>query len=126
MNALVIKTGNIVNIVDKKGEHYIDTNFNPYTKDELEFFIKQNINQRKQTNKVDDENDEEEREIMGIEMNGQFMSFDEFNRLQVINSHTEKVLWLASTVIEQHPDFAPRQVADFCLTIYRIIKDNIK
>ena len=121
MNALVIKTNTIVNIVEKRGDHYIDTNFNPYTKDELEFFIKQN-------KKINDDNDddEEEREILGVEMNGQMMSFAEFNQLQMMNGHLEKVLWLAATVIEQHPDFSTRQVADFCLTIYKILKENLR
>ena len=124
MNALVLKTGKIVNIVDKRGEHYLDSNFNPYTKEELEFFIKQNINNAKKRD-MDDE-DEEQQEILGVEVNGRIMSFEEFNRLQILNGHLEKVLWLASTVIEQHPDFNPRQVADFCMVIYRIIKDNLK
>lgn len=121
MLALVLKTQNVVDIVEKRGDHYIDTNFNPYTKDELEFFIKQN-------KKINDDNDEdeEEREILGVEMNGQMMSFEEFNQLQMMNGHLEKVLWLAATVIEQHPDFSPRQVADFCLTIYKILKENLR
>ena len=125
MNALVLKTGKIVNIVEKKGEHYIDANFNPYTKDELEFFIKQNANNANKRD-MDENDDEEEQEIMGVEVNGRIMSFEEFNQLQMLNSHLEKVLWLAATVIEQHPDFNPRQVADFCMIIYRIIKDNLK
>lgn len=124
MNALVIKTGKIVNIVDKKGEHYLDNNYNPYKKEELEFFIKQNNCQKRQV-VDDDDDDDEEREIRGIEMNGQFMSFEEFNRLQVINSHVEKCLWLAASVIEQHPDFHSHQVAEFCLNIYRRIRDNL-
>jgi len=122
MNALVIKTNTIVNIVEKRGDHYLDTNFNPYTKDELEFFIKQNTNNKKRD--VDD--DEDEQEILGVEMNGQMMSFEEFNKMQTLNGHLEKVLWLAATVIEQHPDFAPQRVADYCITIYKILRDNIK
>lgn len=123
MNALVIKTNTIVNIVEKRGDHYLDNNFNPYTKDELEFFIKQNKNRNENDN---DDDDEEEREIFGVEMNGQMMSFAEFNQLQMMNGHLEKILWLAATVIEQHPDFSPRQVADVCLTIYKIIKENLR
>lgn len=126
MNALVIKTNKIVNIVEKRGEHYLDNNFNPYTKDELEFFIKQNMNDAKRRVVDDDDEDEEEKEIIGIEGSGQYMSFDDFSRIQMITSHTEKMLWLAATVIEQHPDMNPRQVADFCLNIYRIIHDNMK
>lgn len=124
MNALVIKTNTIVNIVEKRGEHYIDTNFNPYTKDELEFFIKQNTNTKKKND--DDDNDDEEQEILGFEFNGQMMSFAEFNQIQMMNGHLEKVLWLAATVIEQHPDFSPQRVADFCFTIYKVLKENLR
>lgn len=126
MNALVIKTGKIVNIVEKNGDHYIDSNFNPYTKDELEFFIKQNINNAKKRVVENDDDNDEEREIMGVEFNGQFISFNELNQIQMMNSHLEKVLWLAATVIEQHPDFHPRQVSEFCMTIYKTIKDNLR
>lgn len=126
MNALVIKTNKIVNIVEKRGEHYIDNNFNPYTKDELEFFINQNINNAKKR-VVDDDDDEEEQEIMGIDANGQIsISFEEFNRIQMMHGHLDKVLWLAATVIEQHPDFSPQRVADVCFTIYKILKDNLR
>ena len=121
MNALVIKTNTIVNIVEKRGDHYLDTNFNPYTKDELEFFIKQN---KRHSDDVDDD-DEEEKEFLGFEINGQMLPFQEFGQLQIMSSRLEKVLWLAATVIEQHPDFSPRQVADFCLEIYKILKDNL-
>ena len=124
MNALVIKTGKIVNIVEKNGEHYIDNNFNPYTKDELEFFIKQNINNTQKC--VIDNNDDEEQEIMGVEMNGQFISFDELNQIHMMNTHLDKILWLAATVIEQHPDFHPSQVSEICMTIYKTIKDNLR
>ena len=123
MNALVLKTNTIVNIVRKDKEHYIDDNFNPYTKDELEFFIKQN-QEPKRPRLLNDE--EQEQGCFGIEFNGQFMSFDELNKLQMANSKMEKVLWLAASVVEQHPDFNPRQVADFCLTIYTIINKNVK
>lgn len=127
MNALVLKTNKIVNIVEKRGEHYLDNNFNPYTKDELEFFINQNINNsKKRVVDDDDENEDEEQEIMGVEMNGRFISFAELNQIQMMNSHLEKVLWLAATVIEQHPDFNARQVSDFCMSIYRILKDNLR
>lgn len=122
MNALVIKTNTIVNIVEKRGDHYLDTNFNPYTKDELEFFIKQN---KRHSDDVDDDDDEEEKEFLGFEINGQMLPFQEFGQLQIMSSRLEKVLWLAATVIEQHPDFSPRQVADFCLEIYKILKDNL-
>lgn len=122
MNALVLKTNKIVNIVEKRGEHYLDNNFNPYTKDELEFFIKQNINIKKH----DDDEDDEEQEIMGVEMNGQLISFAEFNQIQMMNGHLEKVLWLAATVIEQHPEFSPKEVSDFCFEIYRLLKDNLR
>ena len=122
MNALVIKTGKIVNIVEKNGNHYIDSNFNPYTKDELEFFIKQNIN----TKKRDDEEDDDEQETFGVELNGQLMSFAEFNQIQMMNGHLEKILWLAATVIEQHPDFNPMEVADFCFEIYNTLKDKLR
>lgn len=122
MNALVIKTNTIVNIVEKRGDHYIDTNFNPYTKDELEFFIKQN----KKCNDEIDEDDEEEKEIFGVEVNGQMMSFAEFNQIQMMNGHLEKVLWLAATVIEQHPDFNPKEVSDFCFEIYKLLKENLR
>lgn len=121
MNALVIKTNTIVNIVEKRGDHYLDTNFNPYTKDELEFFIKQN---KRHSDDVDDD-DEEEKEFLGFEINGQMLPFQEFGQLQIMSSRLEKVLWLAATVIEQHPDFSPRQVADYCLEIYKILKDNL-
>lgn len=121
MNALVIKTNTIVNIVEKRGDHYLDTNFNPYTKDELEFFIKQN---KRHSDDVDDD-DEEEKEFLGFEINGQMLPFQEFGQLQIMSSRLEKVLWLAATVIEQHPDFNPRQVADFCLEIYKILKNNL-
>lgn len=121
MNALVIKTNTIVNIVEKRGDHYLDTNFNPYTKDELEFFIKQN---KRHSDDVDDD-DEEEKDFLGFEINGQMLPFQEFGQLQIMSSRLEKVLWLAATVIEQHPDFNPRQVADFCLEIYKILKNNL-
>lgn len=121
MNALVIKTGKIVNIVEKNGNHYIDSNFNPYTKDELEFFVKQNINTKKR-----DEEEDEEQESFGVEFNGQLMSFAEFNQIQMMNGHLEKVLWLAATVIEQHPEFNPKEVSDFCFEIYRLLKDNLR
>lgn len=124
MNALVIKTGKIVNIVDKRGDHYIDSNFNPYTKDELEFFIKQNFNDK--NIKSDDDDDDEEQEKFGIEFNGQMMSFAEFNQIQQMNGHLEKILWLSATVVEQHPDFSPPRVADFCFQIYRILKENLR
>ena len=55
MLALVLKTQNVVDIVEKRGEHYLDTNFNPYTKDELEFFIKQN---KRHSDDVDDDDEE--------------------------------------------------------------------
>lgn len=122
MNALVLQTNKIVNIVEKRGDHYLDSNFNPYTKDELEFFIKQNTI----TNKRDDDEDEEEQEILGIDFNEQMMSISEFNKTQMMNLHLEKILWLASTVVEQHPDFSPQRVADICLTIYKILRDNLK
>lgn len=125
MNALVLKTGKIVNIVEKRGEHYIDTNFNPYTKNELEFFIKQNINNVKKRN-VDDDDDEDEQEVYGIEFNGQMMSFAEFNQIQMMNGHLEKIMWLAATVIEQNPDFSALQVADFCFTVYKTLKENLR
>ena len=121
MNALVLKTGNIVNIVDKRGDHYIDNNFNPYTKDELEFFIKQNINTKKR-----DDDDDDEQETFGVELNGQLMSFAEFNQIQMMNGHLEKILWLAATVIEQHPDFNPMEVTDFCFEIYNTLKDKLR
>ncbi len=121
MNALVIKTNTIVNIVEKRGDHYLDTNFNPYTKDELEFFIKQN---KRHSDDVDDD-EEEEKDFLGFEINGQMLPFQEFGQLQIMSSRLEKVLWLAATVIEQHPDFSPRQVADYCLEIYKILKDNL-
>ena len=123
MNALVLKTNKIVNIVEKRGEHYLDNNFNPYKKDELEFFIKQNINTKK--NDVD-EDDDEEQESFGVEFNGQLMSFAEFNQIQMMNGHLEKVLWVAATVIEQHPEFNPKEVSDFCFEIYRLLKDNLR
>ena len=122
MNALVLKTNTIVNIFRKDKEHYLDDNFNPYTKDEHEFFIKQN-QEIKRPRLLGDE--EQEQGSFGIEFNGQFMSFDEWSKLQMTGSKVEKVLWLASSVIEQHPDFNPRQIADFCLTIYTIINKNI-
>lgn len=125
MLALVLKTQNVVDIVEKRGDHYIDNNFNPYTKDELEFFIKQNTNNAKKRD-MDENDDEEEQEIMGVEVNGRIMSFEEFNQLQMLNSHLEKVLWLAATVVEQHPDFSAAQVGIFAYTIYKVIKDNIR
>lgn len=121
MNALVLKTNQIVTIVEKRGDVYIDTNYNPYKKEELEFFIEQNDRKQK-TN--DSEN--ESKELYCIEYNGQSMSFDEWNILQLVNSKIEKAMFLASTVIEQHPDYTSRQVADYCLRIYSIFKDNIK
>lgn len=42
MLALVLKTQKVVNIVEKKGDYYIDEESNPYLKKELEFFIQQN------------------------------------------------------------------------------------
>ena len=123
MNALVIKTNKIVNIVRKEKEHYIDDNFNPYTKDELEFFIKQNYAKKRTKN---DDFDEEEQETVGIDFNGQFMSFDDWNKLQIANSHIEKILWLAATVIEQHPDLDAKQVADYCLLVYDLINQHLK
>lgn len=124
MNALVLKTNKIVNIVEKRGEHYIDSNFNPYTKDELEFFIKQNYEQKSKS--VDCDDDDEQEEILGVEFNGKRMSFEEFNKIQFANTYIEKILWLAATVVEQHPDFSPQQVGIFSYTIFKIIKDKIK
>ena len=128
MLALVLKTQNVVDIVEKRGEHYIDNNFNPYTKDELEFFIKQNYEKRKHVNSSDDDDniDEEQDEILGVEFNGKMMSFEEFNKLQETSNYAEKILWLAATVVEQHPDFSPQQVGMFSYTIFKIIKDKIR
>ena len=54
------------------------------------------------------------------------MSFAEFNQIQQMNGHLEKLLWLSATIIEQHPDFSPPKVADYCITIYKILKDNLR
>ena len=117
MNALVLKTETIVNIVRKEGEHYIDDNFNPYTKEELEFFIKQNENQ----------NVEHEEIIFdSMNFNGMRFNVEEFTKSQLFASKIEKLLFLASSVIEQHPDFNPRQIADYVLTVYTIINKNVK
>ncbi len=43
MKARVIKTGVVVNIIDKNGDYYIDNNDNPYKECELEFGIKDEI-----------------------------------------------------------------------------------
>lgn len=43
MKARVIKTGEVVNIIDKNGDYYIDTSNNPYKECELEFGIKDEI-----------------------------------------------------------------------------------
>ena len=124
MNALVLKTNTIVNIVEKRGEHYLDNNFNPYTKDELEFFIKQNAGNNKKSH-ADDE-DEELENLAGVEFNGQFLPFDEWNKMQTVNSHIEKILWLAASVIEQHPDYDAKKVAEFCLVVYDLITKHLK
>lgn len=121
MNALVLKTNAIVNIVKKDGNHYIDSNFNPYTKDELEFFIKQN----NATNKMESD-DEEQDEISGVEFNGQFISFEELARIQSTNNALDKLMWLSATVIEQHPDFSCNQVANFCFRIYMSYKEGLR
>ena len=112
MKALVLKTNNVVNIVMKDGEHYIDDNYNPYKKDELEFFIKQNENVEC-----------EEIAFENISLNRQN---EEFVRSQILASNIEKLLFLASSVIEQHSDFNPRQIADYVLTVYTIINKNVK
>lgn len=129
MLALVLKTQNVVDIVEKRGDHYIDNNFNPYTKDELEFFIKQNYEKRKHvksSDNDDDDNDEEQDEILGVEFNGKLISFEELNKLQETSNYVEKILWLAATVVEQHPDFSAAQVGMFAYTIYKVIKDKIR
>lgn len=129
MLALVLKTQNVVDIVEKRGDHYIDNNFNPYTKDELEFFIKQNYEKRKHvksSDNDDDDNDEEQDEILGVEFNGKLMSFEEFNKLQETSNYVEKILWLAATIIEQHPDFSAAQVGMFAYTVFKVIKDKIR
>lgn len=128
MLALVLKTQAIVNIVEKRGDHYLDNNFNPYTKEELEFFIKQNYEKRKSVNSSDDddEDENEQNEILGVEFNGKMMTFEEFNKLQETSNYIEKILWLAATVVEQHPDFSPQQVGMFSYTIFKVIKDKIR
>ena len=120
MRALVLKTNAIVDIVRKDGNHYIDSNFNPYTKEELEFFIKQN---KKVSN---DEDDDEREEISGFEFNGQFISFEEFAKMQSITTALDKLLWLSASVIEQHPDYSSNQVASYCFSIYRILKEGLR
>ena len=39
MNARVIKTGAIVNLVTKRGEYFLDDNSNPYKEEELDFDV---------------------------------------------------------------------------------------
>ena len=39
MKAKVIKTGEVVSLIDKLGDYYLDNNNNPYKEDELEFGV---------------------------------------------------------------------------------------
>lgn len=39
MKAKVIKTGEVVTLIDKQGDYYLDENNNPYKEDELKFGV---------------------------------------------------------------------------------------
>lgn len=109
MLALVLKTQKVVDIVEKRGEHYIDSNFNPYTKDELEFFIQQNdsVNLK----------DEQPNAIPLLP----FFDFGQFQGTKDndvdISSYLDNATIIVTETIKAHPLWESREVVAFVTNV---------
>lgn len=104
MKALVIKTDQVVEIVDKKGKYYLDNEANPYKKEELEFFFVEN-------NVMQEENQQQGGLIA-------FPNFFDFLNGNQQNSerqdYIEHSVFLASTIIQTHPEWSAPDVVNYC------------
>jgi len=96
MKAEVKSNGEIVELVTKRGEYYIDTNSNPYKEDELNFDVPMDA-------KTD------------------FPPMPDFGRLLGFGNIQHGVQ-IAVQYMKDHPSASPRDVGDYVERLMKILK----
>ena len=99
MKAKVIKTGEVVTLVDKKGDYYLDSDNNPYKEDELKFGV------------IDDTIDDP---ITPTDPMGAMMKMLTGSQQQLLMS---PALTFATEVIKAKPNMTAVGVAEYVATV---------